>query len=112
MHRMHHMHCHVLLWQLSASITWQCVNHCHTHTVRHLPCYVTLATGPCLFFVIVFLRSACTDWQYYTFSKSEYFIQTYRVVSETIKLFHHNLLEDVQIGDQNVRLLSDIIPIM
>ena len=30
------------------------------------------------------------------------------MVSEIVKLFHHNLFENVQVGDQNVGLLTDI----
>jgi hypothetical protein len=30
------------------------------------------------------------------------------MVSEVIKLFHHNLFENIQVGDQNIGLLTDI----
>ena len=33
---------------------------------------------------------------------------TYSMVSEAVELLHHNLFENVQIGDQNVGLLTDI----
>ena len=33
---------------------------------------------------------------------------TYSMISEIVKLFHHNLFEHVQVSDQNVGLLTDI----
>jgi hypothetical protein len=39
-----------------------------------------------------------------------YISLTYSMVSEVIKLFHHNLFEDIQVCNQNDRLLTDIKP--
>ena len=35
---------------------------------------------------------------------------TYSMVSEVVKNFHHYLFQNIQVGDQNVRLLTNIKP--
>ena len=35
---------------------------------------------------------------------------TYSMISEVVKLFHHNLFEHVQVSYQNIGLLTDVKP--
>ena len=37
-----------------------------------------------------------------------FYTSTYSMINEAVKVLHHNLLENVQIGDQNIGLLTDI----
>ena len=39
-------------------------------------------------------------------------LQTYWVIWEFINLFNHDLFENVQVSDHNVRLLSNVNPVV
>ena len=40
--------------------------------------------------------------------RGRYATLTYSMISEAVKLLHHNLFENVQVSDQNIGLLTDI----
>ena len=45
----------------------------------------------------------------YGTGRGRYASLTYRMISEIIKLFHQNLFENVQVGDQNVGICVSIV---
>ena len=49
----------------------------------------------------------CTLYIYGT-GRGRYATLTYSMISEAVKLLHHNLFENVHVSDQNVGLLTDI----